>query len=89
MRRIWQQRAAVAIMRSLGKLINRFFRYVNSCNSFIAIYRAALGTHKYLITHNATSCKLASIAAIAYFRIVITYAITGEVQGCLIWEVNF
>jgi hypothetical protein len=67
----------------------RLFRYVNSCNSFIAIYRAALGTHKYLITHNATSCELARIATIANFRIVITYAITRKVQGCLIWEVNF
>jgi hypothetical protein len=66
----------------------RLFKYVNSCNSFIAINHSALGANKYLITHNATSCKLPGVASIAYFRIVLTHAIAGEVQGCIVWEVN-
>jgi hypothetical protein len=66
----------------------RFLRYKKSCISFIAVNHSALGAHKYLITHNATGCKLPSVASIADFRIVFTYAIAGEVQGCFVWEVN-
>ena len=66
----------------------RLFKYVNSCNSFIAINHSALGANKYLITHNATGCELSGVASVAYLRIVLTYAGASKVQGCIVWEVN-
>jgi hypothetical protein len=52
------------------------------------VNRSALGANKDLIAYDSAGCKLACVAPIANFRIVIAYAIAGEVQCGLVWKVN-